>query len=183
MKARASDRAPLRALQGDITKLDVDAIVNAANPSLLAGGGVCGAIHLAAGPELERECRELAPCPAGEARITAGYALPARRVIHAVGPIWHGGDEGEAGLLAACYRNALDLAGSEDLESIAFPAISTGIYGYPRDAAARVAVRTLSEALPGHPSLREVILCAFSEDDLAVLERALRSLPAVARDS
>ena len=164
--------ASLKVIQADITTLALDAIVNAANERLLAGGGVCGAIHRAAGPQLARACLPLAPCPTGEARITDGYGLPAKRVIHAVGPVWRGGDSGEAELLAACYRNVLALAGREGLASIAFPAISTGIYGFPREAAARIAVRTLRDALPAHPSVREVILCAFSDEDLAALERA-----------
>lgn len=144
-------------VEGDITHLDVDAIVNAAKESLLGGGGVDGAIHRAAGPELLAECRTLGGCPTGEARITSGYRLKARRVIHTVGPVWRGGTQGEPELLARCYRNALALAVVEGLRSMAFPAISTGIYGYPREAAAEIAVREVR--LIGMPE--HVIFCCF----------------------
>ncbi|GMG81369.1 O-acetyl-ADP-ribose deacetylase [Paralimibaculum aggregatum] len=157
----------------DITTLDVDAIVNAANTALAPGGGVCGAIHRAAGPGLAADCARLGGCPTGEARITGGHRLPARRVIHAVGPVWHGGGSGEAALLAGCYRNALNLAAEEGLASIAFPAISTGIFGYPPEAAARVAVATVAGSLAQHPGIALVVLCAFDAAAAAPLRAAL----------
>jgi O-acetyl-ADP-ribose deacetylase (regulator of RNase III) len=151
----------ISAALADITTLDVDAIVNAANSSLAPGGGVCGAIHRAAGPDLARACARLAPCPTGDARITPGFLLPARFVIHAVGPVWHGGHAGEAALLASAYRRSLELARDHSLASIAFPAISTGIFGYPLDAAARIAVSTIREFVGAHEGLREVIFACF----------------------
>lgn len=163
----------LRAVHADITTLAVDAIVNAANTSLLGGGGVDGAIHRAAGPELLAECRALGGCPTGEVRLTRGHRLPARYVIHAVGPVWQGGDRGEAVLLAACYRGALELAGRHRLASIAFPSISTGIYGYPIGAAAEIAVATVRAHAPDVAALQEVVFCCFSAGDLAVYERVL----------
>lgn len=155
----------LRCLAGDITTLAVDAIVNAANTSLLGGGGVDGAIHRAAGPELLAECRTLGGCPTGEARITRGYRLPARHVIHTVGPVWQGGRQNEAELLAACYRNSLALAAAHALRRIAFPCISTGVYRFPAEAAARIAVDTVRAELAGH-AIEEVIFCCFLERDL-----------------
>ncbi|WP_223475305.1 O-acetyl-ADP-ribose deacetylase [Oricola indica] len=152
----------LSVYQGDITTLTVDAIVNAANSSLLGGGGVDGAIHRAAGPELLAVCRTLGGCPTGEARITGGYDLPARFVIHTVGPVWRGGDEGEAELLAACYRNSIQLAAANDCVTIAFPAISTGVYGYPAEPAAQIAVRTVADVLEHHVSIESVTFCCFS---------------------
>lgn len=150
---------PLRAWQGDITTLDLDAIVNAANEHLLPGGGVCGAIHRAAGPELWEACRPLAPVRTGGAAITPGFRLKARHVIHAVGPVWHGGGAGEAELLAACYRASLARLREAGLRSIAFPAISTGIYGYPPDQAVRVAVRAVREDLAAQGELDVTFAC------------------------
>ncbi len=165
--------ARIEIVSGDITKLAVDAIVNAANESLLGGGGVDGAIHRAAGPELLAECRTLGGCPTGEARMTGGYRLPAKHVIHTVGPMWRGGGRGEEAMLAACYRRSLELAADHGLESIAFPAISTGIYGYPPEQAARIAVAAIGETLEGRDRPRRVILCCFSEESAAVLRAAL----------
>jgi O-acetyl-ADP-ribose deacetylase len=151
----------------DITTLVVDAIVNAANADLVPGGGVCGAIHRKAGPELARACARVGPCPTGQARLTPGFQLPARFVIHAVGPIWRGGTEGEPEQLAAAYRASLALAKAENLHSVAFPAISTGIYGYPLQPATRIAVATVraERAAPG--SISEVVFACFSPDVLA----------------
>lgn len=150
---------------GDITTLGVDAIVNAANHSLLGGGGVDGAIHRAAGPDLLAECRLLKGCETGSAKITKGYRLPARHVIHAVGPVWRGGKAGEDALLASCYRTALKIAADRRLASIAFPAISTGIYGFPADRAARIAVGTVMSELSAAPNaLTQVLFCCFSDD-------------------
>ena len=156
--------------RGDITGLEVDAIVNAANESLAGGGGVDGAIHRAAGPGLKAECAPIGGCPTGEARITGGHDLPARHVIHTVGPVWHGGDQGEAALLASCYEEAVRLADAAGARSLAFPSISTGVYGYPPAAAARVAVDALRRALPG-TGIERVTLVAFD----AEAERALRA--------
>jgi O-acetyl-ADP-ribose deacetylase len=171
---------PIAVITADLTQLDVDAIVNAANPTLLGGGGVDGAIHRAAGPALLAACRtlpELAPgvrCPTGQARITPGFALPARHVIHTVGPVWHGGSHGEAGLLADCYRNSIALAAAHRLGSIAFPAISCGVYGYPPERAATVAVMTLREALQPLPALH-VLLCGYDARMSAIWQTALNA--------
>lgn len=156
--------------QGDITKLAVDAIVNAANAGLRPGGGVCGAIHRAAGPDLARACAEIGGCPTGEARATDGYRLPAQRVIHVVGPVWGGGDRDEDGLLASCYRSALKIAEQEGLRSIAFPAISTGVYGFPLDRATGIAVATVRDHLAANPRIDKVIFAVFGEE----AERAYR---------
>jgi O-acetyl-ADP-ribose deacetylase (regulator of RNase III) len=163
----------LRAINADITTLVVDAVVNAANTSLLGGGGVDGAIHRRAGPQLLEECRRLGGCATGDAKITAGYRLPAKHVIHAVGPVWRGGTHGEPDLLASCYRRALELAAAHQLQSIAFPSISTGVYGYPIEQAAPLAVSTVRAHLEG-TSIREVTFCCFSAPDLSVYEQALR---------
>lgn len=165
----------LRALKADITTLAVDAIVNAANPSLLGGGGVDGAIHRAAGPGLLQECRQLGGCPTGAAKITAGHLLPAKHVVHTVGPVWHGGTAGEAELLAACYRNALALAAAAGARSLAFPCISTGVYGYPPEAAAAVAVAAIQSALAQAGTVEEVIFCCYSGHDLALYQKLLNA--------
>lgn len=163
----------LRAVLADITTLDVDAIVNAANEQLLPGGGVCGAIHRGAGPELAEACRLVAPCPTGDARITPGFNLPARFVIHAVGPVWSGGTDGEAGLLASAYRACFRLAREHGLRSIAFPAISTGIYGYPLEPATEIAVATARKEAAA-AGVDEVVFACFGKDALkAYRERGI----------
>ncbi len=162
--------------QGDITKLAVDAIVNAANESLLGGGGVDGAIHNAAGPDLLQECRRIGGCPTGEARITKGYRLPARHVIHTVGPIWQGGAEGEEALLAGCYRLSLQLAQDHGLGSIAFPAISTGVYRFPPGRAAEIAVSTVVDFLTGAETMEKVVFCCFGQASVDAHRAALSGI-------
>jgi O-acetyl-ADP-ribose deacetylase len=167
----------LELVQGDITKVTAEAIVNAANSSLLGGGGVDGAIHRAAGPELLKECRTLGGCPTGEARITQGYKLPARHVIHTVGPRWQGGGRGEAGQLARCYQSVFALVERHGLRTVAFPSISTGVYGYPIEKASRIALRELRAALERLPQVEKVTVVLFSPWDLEVYRRALAGEP------
>lgn len=159
--------------QGDITALAVAAIVNAANPGLTPGGGVCGAIHRAAGPELAEACRRVAPCPTGEVRLTPGFRLPAPWVIHGVGPVWQGGARGEAEQLAACYRQACQLAAARGFRSLAFPAISCGIYGYPPEAGCALGVREVNRALAAYPVLEKIVLVAYGPDMEACWRHAL----------
>ena len=163
----------ITAIKADITTLAVDAIVNAANASLLGGGGVDGAIHRAAGAGLVHECRLLGGCRTGEAKMTRGHHLPANHVIHTVGPVWRGGTQGEPQLLASCYRQSIDLAASAGLRSIAFPGISTGIYGYPVELAARTALASVCGKLAEHPVIEEVVFCCFSDADLLVYQALL----------
>jgi O-acetyl-ADP-ribose deacetylase (regulator of RNase III) len=163
----------IRAIRGDITTLDVDAVVNAANSTLLGGGGVDGAIHYAAGPELLDECRRLGGCPTGEARLTRGYRLPARWIIHTVGPVWKGGTRGESALLAACYESSLRLAAEKQLRSVAFPAISTGAYAYPLQLATEVAIASVRGFLTECGDFDEIIFCCYSGEDFATFKRAL----------
>jgi len=165
----------LQAVQTNIVTLDVDAIVNAANTTLLGGGGVDGAIHRAAGPELLAECRTLGGCPTGESRITKGYRLPARHVIHTVGPVWRDGRHGEPQLLASCYRTSLDLAAQHSISTVAFPAISCGVYGYPHEEAVKVAVRACAEGLARHKDIEKITFVCFDENMLKLYEDALQS--------
>ena len=163
-------------VEGDITAMEVDAIVNAANESLLGGGGVDGAIHRAAGPEVLEECRSIGGCPTGEARITKGYKLPAKHVIHTVGPVWSGGGRGEEDLLASCYRNSLALARERGLKSIAFPAISTGVYRFPLDRAAQISVSTVADEIGGDETIERVVFCCFGRQSADAFQTALEAV-------
>ncbi len=164
----------IEVLQGDITRLQVDAIVNAANTTLLGGGGVDGAIHRAAGRKLLEECKTLGGCATGDAKITQGYNLPARHVIHTVGPVWHGGGRDEDKLLASCYRRSLEVAHEHGLKSLAFPCISTGVYGFPQERAARIALHEVRDFLAHDPSIEKVIFVYFLKSDLEIYSRLLK---------
>lgn len=163
----------MKILVGDITKLQVDAVVNAANEAMCGGGGVDGAIHRAGGPELLQECLKVGGCPQGEARLTKGYRLPAKHIIHTVGPVWEGGGYGEADVLASAYRSSLEVAEEIGAKTVAFPCISTGVYGYPKPQACEIAVNTVSKWLSEHETPREVTFCCFAEDDATLYRERL----------
>ena len=165
----------IEVVKGDITKLKVDAIVNAANTTLLGGGGVDGAIHCAAGPKLLEECRTLGGCPTGQAKITKGYNLPAKHVIHTVGPVWHGGTNREDELLASCYKNSLQLAAAHGIKTIAFPSISTGVYGFPFERAVQIALKILNEFLETDSNFEKVVFVCFSENDYSVFLKHIKA--------
>ncbi|ADE16125.1 Appr-1-p processing domain protein [Nitrosococcus halophilus Nc 4] len=170
-------KSRIKVIQGDITDMEVDAIVNAANQTLLGGGGVDGAIHRAAGPELKEECRNLGGCKTGEAKLTHGYQLPARYVIHTVGPIWKGGQHNEEQLLAQCYRNSLKIALEKGISTLAFPSISTGAYGFPLERACQIALREVKTFLDQHTEIKQVYFVCFSENDFKQYQEAFQTMP------
>ncbi len=177
MNKNSEEIGRIKLFKGDITTLSVDAIVNAANTTLLGGGGVDGAIHRAAGPELKEYCKKLGGCPTGEAKITPGFNLKAKWIIHTVGPIWNGGSNNEDALLAACYKNSLSLAVKNNIKSLAFPSISTGAYRFPLERATRIAVREVTEFLKNNTSIKEVIFVCFNDEAFVIYEKVLKEFP------